>query len=235
MERLALPTTRSPLVQLEEDIQNLNLRANLTPEERWNEYEKIFKTFFAWKPPGGGVVTTTTKAFAPEPPPPPAAVPGSLPTSTAAPTASSSTENEFIIDALPTTIKERGRQLLKFIKHTPDLTSGNLTFDNLQGEAGNLFNLIHYAVRQRRKKHGELLPPPTGWDKFLKFLRRNNVPDSLLTLAHRQQQRHRPTSSTRQRLGEEKSKRKEKSTTTTHKGSPIDLRSSFSDLWWNID
>ena len=171
MERLSIPTVRSPLQRLEEAIQTLNLKSHLTPEQRWLEYENLFKSWFSWNPTNNNAAAANIAPLPSSQPPPPAA--------------NILTPNEqTMIETLPKSYRERGRQLLIFIKGTEDMKSGNLTLDNILGVDGS--TLLHYALR--KKKNKKLQPPPAAWDRFISFLRKNNIDEKqkhLLALEHR--------------------------------------------------
>ena len=173
MERLNIPTVRSPLQRLEEAIQTLNLKSHLTPEERWLEYENLFKRWFSWNP-----TTTTTNAATMKVLPPSS----SQPAAAAAANILNPTE-QTMIETLPKSYRERARQLLIFIKQTDDFKSGNLTLDNVLGVDGS--TLLHYALRNKKKNK---VQPPVAWDRFISFLRRNNIDEkqtNLLAFEHR--------------------------------------------------
>lgn len=84
-----------------------------------------------------------------------------------------------IIDSIPKTLKYKARRVLDTIKETPGIDfspSGQLTIDGKTIQGSNVEDLVHNAVRTRHPSGEE----PVGWTDFLAFLKKANVPSSLL-------------------------------------------------------
>jgi hypothetical protein len=47
--QLSLPNNKSPLINLQAALQELNSTANVTDDTRWKEYERIFNSYFSFQ------------------------------------------------------------------------------------------------------------------------------------------------------------------------------------------
>ena len=180
--KLFLPSPNNPTTSLESQLQQLNATPNLSKDARWREYERIFNSFFSFtkKTPTSFPSATMTEE------------------STIKSMADilhhlvDSDEPEKIISpiyhTLPKSVREKGLQLILFMSQTPDVQnktyqvsrSGHIKISGQEISGSNLLDLVHYAVRPKRK-----ITEPHGWTQFLDFLRRNNVPAELLAQHHR--------------------------------------------------
>ena len=179
MERmpLSLPAAKSPLESLHDEITTLNATPHLSDDVKWQQYENIFKRFFAFSKPTPTPMETSENDDD---------------SSILLPLFSDPTDVERttrnLYASLPKTAREKGLQLLKTIAQTPDVTAGNyqvsrtgqLIHRGQTVEGSNIMDLIHFAVRKKRN-----VEPPLGWTHFQDFLKVNNIPVELLALHHR--------------------------------------------------
>lgn len=184
--KLSLPTTNNPLNALDKSLQELNAQSSLPDVTRWKEYERILNAYFAQqkKPFLTSYGSTTTAQQEEHESHLLQALFSGL-----------KTEDihrviEPIYQTLPKSLKEKGMQLMQFIAQTEDVrngiyqvsSNGRIIIHGQEVPESNVLDLVHYAVRPRRKT----VTAPAGWTLFLEFLRRNNVPKELLTLQRRQ-------------------------------------------------
>ena len=175
---LALPSSHSPISSLQTALQDLNSKSHLTDDARWREYEKIFNSYFAYtrKRPTP-VMSSEIDIQSPEEEMNDVLKPLFV---------------DFrsigrlippIIKTLPTSLRQKGDHLLTFLAQTSDVLNGSfqvtrtghISISGHEIPGSNLLDLIHYAVRPKRK-----VKEPQGWSTFLHFLHQHNVPRELL-------------------------------------------------------
>ena len=90
-----------------------------------------------------------------------------------------------IIQALPKTLKDRGRRLLEKIKENSDVMKwddkGRLVVDGTAQQGTHISDLIKDSLRASKKNS----PGPMGWEMFTQGLARMNAPESLIRNAQR--------------------------------------------------
>lgn len=84
-----------------------------------------------------------------------------------------------IIQALPRTLKDRGKMLLEKIKENPDVMKwderGQLVFEGKPLKGSHIIDLIKDSLRTSKKS-----TPPLGYDWFTRGLAKMNAPDHLV-------------------------------------------------------
>ena len=157
-QKLSLPHVKSPLVRLEEEIQQLNRNAGLNDEQRWAEYEKLFNSFFSLTKPQQQQ---------------------EQPQRSEPPTILSTLES-----TLPKSLQQKGRQLMQILTTSTGnygiTANGQLQVDGQIIPNSNLVDLINYSVRQQKR-----VPPPPGWSDFKSVLSQLNIPQEFLAIHHR--------------------------------------------------
>lgn len=167
---LELPKSNRPINQLKSDLQKLNEKKNLTDEERWREFHHIFNAYFTLSKPSS-FIASPSLALTPKEDKDSEVFRGNI--------------IAAVIQSLPKSFQIKGNLLLDFIAHTPEVLNKRLEISptgsvHLEGqEIANLVDLVHYALRSQKS-----LSPPKGWDAFLTFLRKNNIPDNFLIPKH---------------------------------------------------
>ena len=183
-KKLTLPTSTSPLASLQTALNELNRAVHLSEEERWDRYRSIFQTFFAF--------THAPKSLAPSRPKETSPVdPLSENLSPLFADKSPDTVRQFLVSlmtTLPVNYQKRIVQLLQMLATSSDVHTGNVKFSSdgamiLQGEViptSNLIDLLNFASRVRKG----VSKPPVGWDQFVDFMVRANVPRELYHTSH---------------------------------------------------
>lgn len=183
--QLSLPSVNNPLNALDKSLQDLNAQPALPDATRWKEYERILNAYFAQqkKPYLTSYGPQQQQQEETEDPDLLQALFPGL-----------NTEDIQrvigpIYQTLPKSLKDKGMQLLQFIAQTEDVrngiyqvsSNGRILVHGREVPESNLLDLVHYAIRPRRKT----VAAPAGWNVFMEFLRRNNAPKELVTLHRR--------------------------------------------------
>lgn len=90
-------------------------------------------------------------------------------------------EEEFqdrVIDSLPISYQGKGLRLLRFLREVANShwdAQGRVSIDGTDIQGANLTDLIHNALRTRRK------PPPAGYEEFAATLRKYSVPQEYIS------------------------------------------------------
>ena len=188
--QLSLPsTTNNPVNAIQKSLQDLNA-LELSDAARWKEYEQLFNTYNAYSKKH----TAPTAIYHPE-----GENEDEVKDFRVSSLFSSEDQKEDVVmkvivpilHTLPQKLKEKGKQLIEFIAQTQDVQNGDYQISHtgelrIQGKGvvgSNILDLIHFAVRPKRKT----VSTPNGWFLFLNFLRKNNVPSELLAPHHRHQ------------------------------------------------
>lgn len=184
-DELALPRNNSPISALQKDLNQLNAAGQgLDENAKWKEYERIFKSYFAFANADKSVAYTPTD-------PTDLGVTDNL--VLLFEDQAQDTADRFVTmihDSLPKSLKNKGLLLLKFLAYSPDAQLGNFKFSSngrlmRSGQeifGSNIIDLVNHALRTRKPFN-----QPQGWYDFLEMLQRANVPTDLLARGHRRQ------------------------------------------------
>lgn len=183
---LSLPQYNSPLSSLQRDVVKLNsTNHNLDNSARWKEYERIFKSFFAFANADKGSLGSAPESSLTEP---------QNDFSVLFSDRSQNTSDRFlqiIHDSLPKSLKAKGILLLRYLAFSTDIQQGAFQFSpngrlmkaGYEIPGSNILDLISHTLRTRKQVH----PPLPGWEDFVELLRRANVPVEVLSQNLRRQ------------------------------------------------
>ena len=87
--------------------------------------------------------------------------------------------DDDIVQSLPKTVREKGRQLIKYIKKSGALNwdkKGTIYVDDQALGGANIYDVVHGLVRNRKKWH-----VPANFDQIWTKLRNANIPAELIS------------------------------------------------------
>lgn len=183
--QLSLPSVNNPLNALDKSLQDLNAQPSLPDTTRWKEYERILNAYFAQQK------KAYLTSYGPQQQQQQETEDPHLLQALFAGLKTEDIQRVIgpIYQTLPKTLKDKGMQLMQFIAQTEDVrngiyqvsSKGRILVHGREVPESNLLDLVHYAIRPRRKT----VAAPAGWNVFMEFLRRNNAPKELVTLHRR--------------------------------------------------
>ena len=177
MERnLQLPHAISPLQSLERSVKQLNDSNHLSDDLRWEEYKRIFMSYFAHVKPNLNINLTASENIEVDD--------GKKNYSSLFSDVGEKTVVK-IIESLPKTLKSRAKQIINHLAASSEIKRGDYQITEkgelkVYGELipdSNFLDLIHFALRRRKRR----LTTPPGWSEFLILLKKSNVPVEFLT------------------------------------------------------
>lgn len=88
-----------------------------------------------------------------------------------------SSDDDFVINCLPNSLRENGRHILDILKQYPELIEwdrNSIKFNGQQERGANIVDLLSYLLRESSAK------PPVGSGRFLILCKRANIPASFV-------------------------------------------------------
>lgn len=155
--------TADVLSDLDDDMRSVLNRRDLAAEDKVESYNQILmkhrQYYRQHRTPAPHTALTNP------PPPPPAASP------------ETPRDDDDVVDTLPQRFKNKGRVLLKRLRHNPDVSwndRGELIVRGRLVSGSHIADLLNDIARRRKNFE------PQGWQAFADVLRESNVPRELV-------------------------------------------------------
>lgn len=173
------------LVQLNEDMWDVIRRSDLSPHDKYVQYQQLLQRYLSLgeqyelrgprrqrRPPPPSIEAA--------PPPPEAAAAAEEEQQQQQGTAasSSSTWEDRVVDVMPSTFRNKAKNLLKHIRGVKDLSwtpSGEMVYQGVTVPQSHIIDLVRDMMSERTT-----VEDPVGWETFALALKRSNVPKGFI-------------------------------------------------------